>query len=234
MHQGYARSTANALRLHLDNPDTWIGVGRSWAQINRDLPAGVFVGAGWGAEIPSGLGGALDVGRLVNQPLRCQGTDGEVLSRSLAGFDPGNAGQLVLGTHTGSSWGVQRRDGYAKAWTRGRVASLTLGPLQLTGVSGKALVRQSRSGKVTTEASYEIGKLVANGQEQGSVPPPGQDLVIGDGAGHDALRLRFGVTSKTRRSVTVTAVRITVLDVAGVPAGTVIDLGNARAAIKRH
>ena len=235
VHPGYARSTANVLRLHLDNPDSWIGVGRSWAQITRDLPAGVFVGSGWGAEIPSGLGNALDVGKLVNQPIPCQGTGGEVVGRSLAKFDPGNTGQLVIGGLSGDTWGVQREDGYAKGWTKGRVASLTLGPLTIKGVEGKALVRRSRSGKVTKQGTYTIGKLFNGADQVGSIPPPGQDLVLGDGTGHDVLKLRFGVQSQTRRSVTITAVRIEVLEgIDGAPVGTVIKLGNAHVAIRRN
>lgn len=232
--KSFASATATVLRLELTNPaNTAITVGRAWARINRGLPAGVFQGGAYGADIPAALGGVLHVGKLGQRPLPCQGTRGKVIENDLGGFDAGGAGQLVLGALSGEAWGEQNQDGSARAWTRGRVASLTLGPLQLTGVVGKAAVRQTSSGKVVPSATYSIGSITANGQTQ-SLPDPGQDLVVGDGNGHDLLKVRFGVVGKSRRAVHVTAAQITVLDIAGVPAGTVIRLGNAGAAIKRY
>jgi hypothetical protein len=235
VHGNYANANATVLRIVLEGIDTTVTIGRSWARINRDMPAGVFQGSGYGIDIPKIAGGVAHVGRLANQPLGCQGTRGKVLESDLAGFDPGKTGQLVVGAITGQAWGVQKKSGYAKAWTQGRIARLVLGPLTVEGVVGKATVTQTTSGKIRTSATYSIGRLLQDGKEQGALPDPGQDIVIGDGAGHDLAKLRFGVKKKTKRAIQITALRIELLEgIDGAPVGTVIRLGNARTAIKRY
>ncbi len=235
VHRGFANANATVLRVRLDGADTTVTIGRTWARINRDLPAGVLQGSGYGADIPTALGGAAHVGRLANQPLPCQGTGGNVRENDLAGFDPGSTGQLALGAISGRSWGVQRQDGRARGWTKGRIAKFVLGPLEIDGIQGKALMWQTRSGKVHKSASFSIGRLLQDGKEQGAIPDPGQDVVIGDGAGHDLAKLRFGVKKRTKRSIRITAVQVELLaGIDGAPVGTIIRLGNARTAIKRY
>jgi hypothetical protein len=235
VHETYANSNATVLRIVLEGGDTTVTVGRSWARINRDMPAGVFQGSGYGVDIPKVAGGVAHVGRLANQPIGCQGTHGRVRENDLAGFDPGHTGQLEIDAISGQAWGVQKRTGYAKAWTQGRVAKLVLGPLTVEGVVGKATVTQTSSGKIRKSATFSIGRLLQDGKEQGAIPDPGQDIVIGDGNGHDLAKLRFGVKRQTRRAIAITALRIELLEgLDGAPIGTVIRLGNARTAIKRY
>lgn len=230
-----AAATARSLRVELASPaDTTITIGRSNARIVKDLPSGVFRGNGWGAEMPSALGGVLATGRIANSPLPCQGTGGDVREAHAAQLDPGNTGQLRIGALTGRAYGVQHRDGSAEAWTEGRVAGLKLGPLELTGIVGRANVRQTRSGKIRSDIhGSSIGTMYVDGAKQGELPDPGQTICVGQGD-QCPLKVTFFDKQTYDRGVQVTAVKIQVLDLEGVPAGTVIMLGNAVAKVHRH
>jgi hypothetical protein len=230
-----AAATARSLRVDLDSPaDTTITIGRSNARIVKDLPAGVFRGAGWGVEVPSALGGLLAMGRIANSPLPCQGTGGQVREAHAAQLDPGNTGQLNIGALTGRVYGVQHRDGSAEAWTEGRVAGLKLGPLQLTGIVGRANVRQTRSGKIRSDIhGSSIGAMYVDGVRQGEIPDPGRTVCVGQGD-QCPLKVTFFDKQTYQRGVRVTAVKIQVLDLEGIPAGTVIMLGNALARVHRR
>ncbi|MGZ4494937.1 MAG: choice-of-anchor P family protein [Nocardioides sp.] len=234
VHSSYAKAGATALRVRLDSADATVTIGRSWSRINRGLPAGVMSGAGYGADVPSAVSGVAKVGRLAVQPLPCQGTHGNILASDLAGMNLGNANALQLGAISGRSWGVQRQDGYAKGWTKGGIAKVVLGPLEIDGIVGKATVTKGADGRFHRSTAYTIGKLIVNGKEQGSIPAPGQPLVVGSG-GQDVLEVRFGTSTLHTRSAQVNAVIITALTgIDGVPQGAVIRLGNARTSIKRY
>jgi hypothetical protein len=230
-----AWATGVGLVVELDVPDSTtpvtVTIGYSRARIFDGMVSGVFNGAGWGAEIPSALGGVLAVGRLGKRPLPCRGTGGHVRSNRTAGFDPVGTG-LRIGALTGRVYGVQGERGSAKAWTEGRVASVTVGPLHLDGVVGRANVRRTESGAIRRSAAGStIGSMTVDGTRQ-SLPAPGKTVCIGSG-GTCPVKLTLLERTKTLRGIRVTAARIEVLDVEGVPLGTVITLGNARAVVKR-
>ena len=74
--------------------DSLVGIGRSWARINRDLPGALMGGYGYGADTVL-LDGVVKVGRLGAQPLPCNGTEGEIYTAPTAAIDFASAGQLV-------------------------------------------------------------------------------------------------------------------------------------------
>jgi hypothetical protein len=224
----YAQASAYVLRVDLAN-ESRITLGRAWAKITKDIPAGVFSGTGYGAEV-DGLDGIAASGRITTRPLPCQGTRGRVLVSDLAGADLGGAGQLQIDALGGRAYGVQAKDGSARGWTEGRVAKAVLGggALVIKGIVGRANVRQAKSGKLLRNAAgTTIGSIVVNGQEQG-IPTEPQTIEIPGGL----VRLEANVFDRSRRGIKVTALKLTLLD--GTPGRTVVRLGNAEVRLRRH
>lgn len=238
LHIGYERNTVKkryaaastyVLRIDLDNGST-VALGRAWARITRDVPAGVFHGVGYGAQIDA-LDGVVKIGRLATRALPCAGTHGKARESHLAGLDLGAAGMLRLGALTGRSYGVQRKDGSAVGWTEGQVAGITLGTgetqLEIDGIVGRAKVRQTRGGKVLKSAKgTTIGSMTVGGEKQ-ALPDPGQAIEI-----PGLAIIETNLVDRSKRGIKVTAVKITLLD--DTPGASVIKLGNAQVRIKRH
>jgi hypothetical protein len=212
--------------------DTLVGIGHSRARINRNVPAAVMSGVGYGAnaEVADGV---VSVGRLGAQPLPCQGTGGRILSAPTAGLNFLSADQLIASAVTGRAWGVQKESGVAKAWTEGSVANLMLGPLELRGIVGRVNLKQNRFGKVVRQDidGSSIGKIIVNGENQGSLDPS----TVGQAPPIDipgVASIRFFVKDKTKRGMSVSAVVIKMLD--GTPGVSTVRLGNAQATLKRY
>lgn len=212
--------------------DSLVGIGHSRARINRDLPAGVMYGEGYGADAEA-VDGLVGVGNLGEQPLLCEGTDGRVLQAPVAGLDFLSAGQLVASGVTGRASGQQYASGRATAWTEGEVASLEVGPLELRAVRGRANVAQNRRGEIVTRsiAGSSIGELVVDGESAGAITPANvADLPEIDVPG--VVDVDFFVTTKSRRGLSTSAVVITFAE--GTPGVSQLRLGNAVAGIKRR
>lgn len=213
--------------------DSLVGVGRSWARINRDLPGGLMGGFGYGANTQL-LDGVVKVGRLGEQPLPCNGTEGEILKAPTAGIDfPSADGQLVASGLRGRSWGKLLESGGAKAWTEGSVANLTLGPLELRGIVGRANVKQNKAGKIVARniKGSTIGGIFVDGEPQGSFDPStAKDIPPIEIPG--VAEIRFFVKDKGRRAMRVSAVVIEMLP--DTPGAGEVRLGNAQVFIKRY
>jgi hypothetical protein len=146
----------------------------------------------------------------------CQGTAGAVRSKALAALDLG--GQLVLSGLASSERGVQT-DRRANGYERGEVGQLNLGNGQLVvdGVVGQANVKRTANKIARTAKGTRVGTITYNGQVQ-SFPSTGVLEIPG------VARLERRVITKTQTSVSVVALRITLLD----GTGAVIDLGEAK------
>jgi len=238
--QGRYQAQASSFVLRVDlygldrtagtDDDTMVGIGRSWARIYKDIPAAIMDGVGYGSDVEL-LDGLLRVGRLGEQPLACRGTNGTVDRTATAALDPLRAGALELGVLTGRAFGEQSRTGVARAWTEGSVASLKLGPLKITGITGRANVAQDRFHRITRKdiKGSSLGKLVYNGKSYGEITPATVGriprLAI-DGV----ARIEFFKRSSTSRGTKVSAVVITLLEqTAG---ESKVRLGNAEVALK--
>lgn len=236
----FAAASSFVLRVNLYGPDqaagggddSLVGIGRSWARINRDLPAGVMQGVGYGINAQL-LEGIVQVGKLGEQPLPCNGTEGETYTAPTAGIDFASAGQLVASGLQGRSFGEQGDSGKARAWTEGSVANLQLGPLELRGIVGRANVAQDKSGRIVRNdiKGSSIGEIIVDGESQGALDPStaGQAPPIEIPG---VAKIEFFVKDRTNRGIKVSAVVITMLP--DTPGLSVVRLGNAAAHIKRY
>ncbi|QNN51950.1 choice-of-anchor P family protein [Nocardioides mesophilus] len=226
-HSAFARAKASVLRADLDALGGSVTVGHTFARIDRLPTGGLLGGSAQGLDAPEVLGGIVKVGRLGHKVLPCLGTHNQVKTNSPAGvvLDPAALG---LGTIEGSVRGYIEKDGRALARTTGRLASLTLGPIHVEGIVGQATARRSAGGRLTTSTQGStIGSLTVNGTRR-SVPDPGQSIEV-----PGVARLTFFLQEQGKRSVAVTALRVTLLSADTGPVGTVIDIGYAKAGIQR-
>ena len=125
------------------------------------------------------------------------------------------------------------RKGQVRAWTEGKVAHVALGSgdaaLAVDGVVGRVNLATNRNGRVVRRdiAGTIPGVLTFQGQSYtlplGAAPALPAELA-------QLVKIETGVTERIRRGLKVTALRITVLD--GSAAGTVVNLGNARASAR--
>ena len=232
----YAISNATALRITVfaaEGDDINVTLGRSHATINRKVAGGVMSGQGFAAQVDV-LDGVVGVGRLARQPLPCKGTGGEVIRRAVAGLDLGNAGVLGLGAAFSEVYGVQGAGGSAKAWTAGQIADVSLGSgdtaLVISGIRGQANVIKKKSGKLIRNTKGSKILSISIGGEPQDIPLPGDTIEI-----PGLAKVEFFITEHPgKRSIKVTAVRITLLPDAVEDTGLVtIDLGVAQTSVKK-
>jgi hypothetical protein len=210
--------------------DSSLKIGRSYARILADMPYAVMGGSGWAADADL-VGGTAHIGDIVPKQLPCQGTGGQVKSKALAAVDiPG----VQLGALQGRAFGDVNQLGEVTAWTEGSVAHVALGSgdtaLTIDGIVGRVNLATNRHGglvKRDTEGTIP-GVLTFQGQSYtlplGSAPelPPELGALIS---------IQTGITDQSdARGLKVTALRITLLS--GTAAGTVINLGNAKASVR--
>ena len=117
VRRGSASANASALRADLYGPnglpgggdDVEVVLGMARAVVRDDVRSGVMRGRA--VPLEAGLlGGLLQVGRVVDQPLPCQGTHGKVREVSLAGVDLGDDAVARVGAIDARVRGVQRPD----------------------------------------------------------------------------------------------------------------------------
>lgn len=210
--------------------DSTVKIGRSYARILGDMPHAVMSGSGWAADADL-VGGTAHIGNIVPKQLPCQGTNGQTRTKALASASiPG----LSLGVLQGRANGKVSNAGRVRAWTEGSVAHVALGSgdntLTIDGVVGRVNLATDENGKlVRRDIDGTIpGVLTFQGQsytlplgEAPSLPPELASLIS----------IQTGVVDRSdNRGLQVTALRITLLD--GTAAGTVVNLGNAKASIR--
>ena len=210
--------------------DSTLKIGRSYAKIIGDMPHAVMGGSGWAADADL-VGGTTHIGDIVPKQLPCQGTDGETRSKALASATvPG----VSIGGLQGRANGRITKIGRVRAWTEGSVAHVTLGSgdtaLTIDGVVGRVNLVTDRRGRLVRRdtAGTIPGLLTFQGQTYslplGEAPELPAELAA-------LISIQTGVTDLSdNRGLRVTALRITLLD--GTAAGTVVNLGNAKATIR--
>ncbi|MBC9732662.1 choice-of-anchor P family protein [Nocardioides marmotae] len=214
-----AYAAGNAIKVVLHPTDTVVRIAHSAAKMNRGVKSGRFRGQAHGTQIDA-LDENIRSGPLPLSYMPCQGTNGKVREKAVAGLDL--AGQIVVGAVRNRQMGKQDQK-KATGWTESTVAGIKLGPLEINAVKARANVTRFRDGRIKRNANgTTIGEIVVNGQAQ-AIPPIGQALEI-----PGLLRLEAGIVEKTRLGIKVTALRLTLLD----GTGATVDLGNARMEIR--
>jgi hypothetical protein len=226
---GTAFAGAFVLQVTVYAGNLKVGLGRSYARITRGDVAGVLNGLGWGAS-GEVLDGTLTIGGLGEEPLPCQGTGGKVTSSAAAGLELGGAGP-ELGVVRGRVSGRFRPNGSAQAWTEGSIASISVGGLEISGITGRVNLGQDRRGRIVRNdfAGSAIGGITFNGTSYGSFDPATAGRIPAlEVPGVAAIE--FFKREKRKRGSRISAVVITLLDGT---ATTQLRLGNARASITK-
>jgi hypothetical protein len=214
-----ARVFANGLKVDLTASGSVVQIAHAQAEIFKGVQFGIFHGSA--APLSGRLAAdAVDLGRNPLSLMPCQGTGGEVKSKSLASAD---LGPLVVKGLGNRQLGEQTRD-KATGYERSSIASVDLGDgaLVIEGIVGKATVTR-RPGKIirSTEGTT-IGSVTANGEPQ-RFPDTGVLEIPG------VAKLEQGIVTRTAGGINVIGLRITLLD----GNGGVIDLATAKMRIAR-
>jgi hypothetical protein len=239
IYAGHAISNAIALRVKLFGPngvedatpvdDVNIIIGRSRSRIARDVPSGVMIGNAHALDI-SALDGTATLGPFGERPLPCEGTRGKIKSYSVAGANLLNQNVIGAGAATARVYGVQKDNGYIKAWTEGRVANVTLASgdnsLQITGIVGRVNAVVTKNGNLYRSIAGSQILSIKSGDTTYAVPKPDMPLVI-----PGVAKIEVFVTTRTKRTITVVAVKVTLLPDS--PGETVVNLGVAHVGIRR-
>lgn len=219
-HAGIA--AADALRITLIPSATKLRVAHSSAQVLDGVKHGTFHGYSAGTKV-SAADGSITSGRTPLSLMPCQGTDGNLRTKAIA---DANLGDQIIVQDLRSQQKATQFPGKSVALERGTIAELNLGDGQLivSGVVGQANVERTAKGKLTANAKgTTIGAITANGEPQ-SFPDTGVLEIPG------VAKLEPRIVDHTRSGISVVALRITLLD----GTGAVIDLGVAKALIRRH
>lgn len=207
-----------ALRLELADGST-LRLARSVGRLETGR-VGIFRGGAWGTEVPT-VAGVLKGGRTSVQPLPCGGTDGELLSNGATDVEP----NVVVDRAESESQARTRylSRGRARAVARTAVNDVSLGGGQvlIDEVQSEAVALKRSNGSVGTSRTTQVAGLTVGGEE---VDPPeeGETLEV-----EGVATIESDVTSRGRRGLEVTALRVTLLDALAEP--TVVDVGVAGA-----
>ena len=194
--------------------DSLVGIGRSWARINRDLPAGVMQRCRATAPTPQLLDGVVKVGKLGEQPLPCNGTEGEIYTaptrrHRLRQRRPARRRRPRRAAPSASSSSPAR----PSAWTEGSVANLQLGPARAPRHRRPGNVKQNKSGEIVAEATSRAARSArssstASPRARSTRPPPARSR-----RSRSRVSRRSSSSSRTRRNrgMKVSAVVITML-----------------------
>ncbi|MCW2765176.1 MAG: hypothetical protein JWO11_1135 [Nocardioides sp.] len=216
-----AYASANAVHVTLIATDTQVRISHSASMMGGGITYGRFHGHSNGTQVRA-LDDNVKSGPTPLSYMGCQGTKGEVKTKSVAGIDL--AGQLVVGAVENQQMGKQTQ---AKTFgfEQSKIATINLGGGQLVinAITARANVTRLPNGKLLADANgTTIGEIVVNGSPQ-AIPDIGQAIEI-----PGLLKLEANVIDKTAKGIDVVAIRITLLD----GTGAVIDLAHAHLDIK--
>ena len=210
----FASAIADALTVTMTAFGTSVVVAHAKASVGGDVKHGLFNGRSSGITSQA-LDNNVSVGEQPLTLMPCQGTEGRVHAKDLAGLTL-DGGMVLQGVHS-SQLGDQTKAA-ATGQAVGQVASMDLGDGQLVvdTIKGVVNVKRTDSGLTSNIKGSTIGSITANGEPQEF--PPSDVLEI-----PGVARLERNVVEKTSAGLSVVALRVTLLD----GSGAVIDLGNA-------
>lgn len=215
-----ASARATTLKIRVLPTVSTFTLGRSVARALAGVKNGRFGGFSAGTQVAA-LDSTLTSGRNPLSRMHCQGTDGQVESKTNLGGDLG--GQIVVHAPASSQW-AKRFARRSTVWEKGQVAGLDLGGGQLVvdAVVGKATVTRTSTGRLRRSTDgTTVGTVTAGGEPQ-TFPDTGVLEIPG------VARLEQKVVTKVFGGLKVVGLRVTLLD----GTGAVIDLGVARATLR--
>ena len=199
-------------------------LGHSRARIGGPAHGGVFRSTSMPLEVDA-LDGAARFGGVRPRPIPCEGTGGQVRTRTLDSASVLLPQSLLAGV-TGIEYkymGKQHRNGTAEGFNSQTVGSFTIDQLGLSieGIQSKVVTKKvesnkTRSGyKVISKPTFSVAKIVHDGTEY-ATPRPGKLLII-DGLGVIQTR----VVEATKWGKRVTALELVLSDYGDIQ----VDLG---------
>jgi hypothetical protein len=214
-----AQATLDAVRVRVIPTGTRLFVAHSRALISGGVKTALFGGSAFGSRA-SALDGAVTSGRTPSILMPCEGTAGRQAKKSIAHADLATNAFARALTATQSA-GV-RGDGTAVITESAHIARVNLGGgLRIRSITGRAHVEKRGHRYARTAKGTSAGIVTLNGNRL-RFPRTGALTIPG------VARLRPTIVTKTRNSIAVTALRITLLD----GRAAVIDLGYAKALIR--
>lgn len=204
------RDSTTGARVYLAHTRTRIG---------GDIKQFLYSGSAHATK-SNAAGGSVTSGRTPNLLMPCEGTDNNVVRRSIARVRLGtNAAATELSTRQVS--GLKRGTYYAKE--RSDVSQSTFGNgLRIAGVTGAATVTESNGRFTRSAKGTSPGKVFFNGDRQ-TFPRTGALTIPG------VAKLESRMVDRGTQSIRVLALRVTLLD----GSGLVTDLGFAKAGLNR-
>ncbi|WP_028643945.1 choice-of-anchor P family protein [Nocardioides sp. URHA0020] len=218
-----AHAAANGILVKLHATKSTVGVARAVSFIYSGVRSGLFNGKSYGLSA-SAASNVLNVGPNPLLKLRCVGTRGKVQTSSLAGINLGD--QVVVHAAKNEQMGNQTSR-HAWGFERSKVASVNIGDgqLRIEGIVGQANVSR-RGPKLRTfkrsTAGTSTGKIYVNGKLQ-QFPDTGVLQIPG------VAKIQAKVVKNIRSGISVTALRVTLLD----GTGAVLNLGTAELKVRR-
>ena len=214
-----AHVTANALDIRVTASGSRFRVAHTGAKIDGGVTKGTFAGSSSGSHGNAADGNA-SLGRQPLLLMPCQGTRGEVRTKSTTRSDLGN--NVVANNIATRELGAQLATA-AKGYERASIASVDIGgqDVVVRGIVGQANVTRSHGDVVRNAAGTTIGEVTVNGETR-KFPDTGVLEIPG------VARLERHIVHRTPNGIQVTALRVTLLD----GSGAVLDFGQARLRIR--
>jgi hypothetical protein len=224
-HTGAHSATARAsgLLVTLTQTHTLVRIASSRARIAEGVRKGLFSGYSDGLSATAlnvGDDSIVRVGRTPLMTMPCQGTDGLIKERPTVGVNI--PGALVVGAVTTRQRGKQTNRG-GRGFEEAKIASVNLGDqIQIDAITARVnVIRKGRKVIRNIKGTSALG-ITVNGETQ-TIPPLGVLEIPG------LVKIEQNVVERTRNSIGVIALRLTLLD----GTGAVVNLGEAKLKIAR-
>ncbi len=215
----HAAATAETLRVRLIPSGTRFFLGHTHAQISDGVKSGVFSGRSSGSDAQA-ADGSVTSGRTPLAIMPCQGTDGQLVASRLT---HSRLGDNVVARNLRAIQSADQTAAVASGYEQGGVSVVEVNQDQLVidGIVGRANVRRTSDGVVADAHGTTIGTILLDGDEQRF--PNGDVLTI-----PGVARLQRHIVDRTANGISVTALRLTLLD----GSGAVLNLGRANLTIR--
>ena len=215
----HARAEADTIRIESMLTMSTAEIAHSRAVIFKGVKSGLFSGRSSSAQ-GTAADDHLSFGHTPLSIMPCQGTDGAERTKSTVHIDRGS--EIFLSGLSSRQMGDQTA-ALAHGFERGRVDVVEIngGDLRIEKVVGRVNVIR-RAGQVERNTNgTQIGTVTANGETQQF---PNTDVLNIPGV----AKLQRDIVDRSRNGISVTALRITLLD----GSGAVLKLGVATLSIK--